>query len=117
MMRVRWFIVVLLLFVAVGFSAIVAASPALAAEKAPPAQVLFKNVNIFDGIKDTLHEGQDVLVEGNLIKKIGKDLKADDKATVINGGGRTLMPGPLERFLNPPGLLLMISAHFSTAFL
>ncbi len=108
MMRVRWFIVVLLLFVAVGLSAIVAASPALAQEKAPPAQVLFKNVNIFDGIKDTLHEGQDVLVEGNLIKKIGKDLKADDKATVINGGGRTLMPGLIDGHAH-----IMINAHFS----
>ena len=56
---------------------------------ATPTQTLFKNVNIFDGKNDTLAMGQDVLVEGNLIKQIGKGLKAGDGATIINGGGRT----------------------------
>jgi imidazolonepropionase-like amidohydrolase len=37
-----------------------------------------------------------VLVEGNLIKQIGKGLKAGDGAKVIDGGGRTLMPGLIE---------------------
>jgi imidazolonepropionase-like amidohydrolase len=36
-----------------------------------------------------------VLIEGNLIKEIGKNLSADG-ATVIDGGGRTLMPGLIE---------------------
>ena len=34
------------------------------------SQILFKNVSIFDGTSDTLITGKDVLVEGNLIKKI-----------------------------------------------
>ena len=37
-----------------------------------------------------------MLVEGNLIKKIGKGLKARTGATVIKGGGLTLMPGLIE---------------------
>ena len=37
-----------------------------------PTQVLIKNVNIFDGKTDKLAMGQDVLVEGNLIKRIGQ---------------------------------------------
>ena len=37
--------------------------------------------------------GQDILVEDNQTKKIGKGLKAGDEATVIDGGERTLMPG------------------------
>jgi imidazolonepropionase-like amidohydrolase len=66
------------------------------AEEKPKPQVLFTNVNIFDGKSDTLSEGMSLLVEGNLIKKIGKDLKAGDGTTVIDGGGRTLMPGLID---------------------
>lgn len=36
-----------------------------------------------------------VLIEGNLIKAVGKNLK-DEGATVIDGGGRTLMPGMID---------------------
>jgi imidazolonepropionase-like amidohydrolase len=59
-------------------------------------QVLFKNVTIFDGTSDQLTKGMDVLVEGNLIGKIGKGLSADEGARVLDGGGRTLMPGLIE---------------------
>lgn len=59
-------------------------------------QTLIKNVNIFDGENEKLLMGQDVLVEANLIKKIGKGLKADKDASVIDGGGRTLMPGLID---------------------
>ena len=41
-------------------------------------------------------KGQDVLIKGNLIKQIGKGLKADRQTTVIDGGGRTLMPGLID---------------------
>jgi len=68
---------------------------ALAAKKAAPKQVLFKNINIFNGMDNKLYKGMNVLIEGNLIKKIGKGIKAGN-ATVINGGGRTLMPGLIE---------------------
>jgi imidazolonepropionase-like amidohydrolase len=62
-----------------------------------PAQTLFINVNIFDGKTDGLIEGKRVLVEDNLIKAIGDDtLKADNSATVIDGDGRTLMPGMID---------------------
>ena len=57
---------------------------------------LFTNVNIFDGTSERLAMGQDVLVEGNLIKQIGTGLRPGDGATVIDGGGRTLMPGLIE---------------------
>ncbi len=54
---------------------------------------LIKNVHIFDGKSDKLILGQDVLIEKNLIAKIGKNLKTPKGATVIEGGGKTLMPG------------------------
>lgn len=44
-----------------------------------------------------------VLVEGPLIKKVGKGLKADANATVIDGGGRTLMPGLIDSHVHING--------------
>ena len=97
--------------------------------------ILIKNVNVWDGRSDQLQKDQDVLIVGNLIKKIGKDLptsgsyevdvksgtvkdvgihvgpnaysiqvldeggKAEKKEVavkVIDGGGRTLMPGLID---------------------
>ena len=54
---------------------------------------LFKNVKVFDGKSDTLAEDFEVLVEGNFIKAVGPNLKADKSARIIDGGGRTLSPG------------------------
>ena len=68
---------------------------AISADAAVP-QTLIKNVNIFDGKSEKLAMGQDVLIEANLIKKIGKGLKADKEASIIDGGGRTLMPGLID---------------------
>ena len=72
------------------------ASGLASAQESAPAQILFKNVNVFDGTSDKLATGMDVLVTGNLIGKIGKDLSVSKDATVIEGGGRTLMPGLIE---------------------
>lgn len=69
----------------------------IAAENAPPPQVLFKNVNIFNGTEDRLYENQQVLVEANLIKAISAgEIQTNSGATVIDGGGRTLTPGFVE---------------------
>lgn len=43
-----------------------------------PTLILIKNVNIFDGKNTKLKMGYDVLVENNLIKQLGKGLKAGD---------------------------------------
>ncbi len=78
--------------------AIAAASPLATtlAQESVPTQVLFANVNIFDGKSDKLAMGMNVLVEGNLIKQVGKDVKGRNDAKIIDGGGRTLMPGLIE---------------------
>lgn len=57
--------------------------------------VLFTGVNVFDGRSESLASNTDVLVEGNMIKQVGANLNVAD-ATVINGEGRTLMPGLIE---------------------
>ena len=74
---------------------------AFAAEEEAPAQVLFNNVNIFNGTEDKLYNGMNVLVEGNVIKTISPDaISANDKATVIDGAGRTLMPGLIDNHVH-----------------
>ena len=59
-------------------------------------QVLFTNVHVFDGVNEARIENANVLVEGNLIKAISTQPIDADDATVIDGGGRTLMPGLIE---------------------
>jgi len=61
-----------------------------------PATTLFKNVKVFDGKSARLSTSTSVLVVGNTIAKIGPDIAAPAHATVIEGGGRTLMPGLID---------------------
>jgi len=77
-----------------------AEEPARPAQVAPPgenraAATLFKNVKVFDGRSDKLSASTSVLVVGNKIDKIG-DVAAPEGATVLDGGGRTLMPGLID---------------------
>ena len=74
---------------------ILSCSMALAQEKTQQAQILFQNVKVFNGTEDKLHD-VDVLVEGNLITEVAKGAEAREGATVIDGGGRTLMPGLID---------------------
>jgi len=68
-------------------------SYAIAQEELPP-QTLFTNVNIFNGTDDQIYENHNVLIENNLIRSISSEsIQANEKATVINGSGMTLMPG------------------------
>jgi imidazolonepropionase-like amidohydrolase len=69
--------------------------PQAQAEKKKPIQVLFTNVNIFDGFSDKLQKNMSVLVEANYIKKVGKSIKAHG-AFVVDGGGRTMTPGLID---------------------
>ena len=73
--------------------ALLAGNAAVAQDE--PAMVLITNVNVWDGRADALATGVDVLVEGNLIKEVGAGLSASG-ATVVDGGGRTLMPGLID---------------------
>jgi len=64
------------------------------AQDAP--QTLFTNVHVFDGVAEQRIENANVLVEGNLIKSVLTDPIEAAGATVIDGGGRTLMPGLID---------------------
>jgi len=62
----------------------------------PQTTVLFQNVRVFDGRNGTLSAPTNVLIRGNKIERItSADIPTDRSAatTIINGGGRTLMPG------------------------
>lgn len=69
------------------------------AQEVTPATVLFENVRIFDGTGSTLSAPSNVLVRGNKIHQISTapipvDRRADTR--IIQGGGRTLMPGLID---------------------
>jgi imidazolonepropionase-like amidohydrolase len=53
-------------------------------------------VKVFDGKSDRRIERTTVLVVGNRIERIGGAVAIPKNATVIDGGGRTLMPGLID---------------------
>ncbi|MEJ2140223.1 MAG: amidohydrolase family protein [Gammaproteobacteria bacterium] len=61
-----------------------------------PAQILFTNVKVFDGTSNELSGVSSVLVENNLIKQIVVGTIDAPGAQVIDGNGRTLLPGFVE---------------------
>jgi imidazolonepropionase-like amidohydrolase len=66
---------------------------------AASAVALFENVRVFDGTNERLSPPTNVLVRGNKIERISTqpipvDRRADTR--VIDGGGRTLMPGLID---------------------
>ena len=72
-----------------------------AAEQKELPQTLFTNVNIFNGTDNKLYENHHVLVEGNLIKVISASaIETSEAATVIDGGGKTLMPGLIDNHVH-----------------
>jgi imidazolonepropionase-like amidohydrolase len=60
-------------------------------------KTLFTNVNIFDGVNDGLQKDMNVLVVENKIQTISnQDIENDHNTFVIDGNGRTLMPGLID---------------------
>ena len=58
------------------------------------ASLAFTSVRLFDG--DAIQEGMTVLVEGGRIRAAGKGLQVPAGAQVIDGTGRTLLPGLID---------------------
>jgi imidazolonepropionase-like amidohydrolase len=73
--------------------AVVLCMPAAAQEA---SRTLFANVDVFDGIHEARIENANVLVEGNLIAAVSTEPIEAQGATVIDGDGRTLMPGLID---------------------
>src|SRR5262249_42836815 len=73
--------------------------PLAAQNPASEPVTLFQNVRIFDGKSGTLSAPSHLLVRGNKIERVSSDTiqsPADANVTVIDGGGRTLMPGLID---------------------
>jgi hypothetical protein len=65
-----------------------------AAQETP--RTLFTHVKVFDGLHEARIEDANVLVEGNLIAAISTEPIEAEGATIIDGAGRTLMPGLID---------------------
>ena len=72
-------------------SAAAVAAPVLG-QGAAPQRVLLRNVRIFDGVAPRLSGGH-VLIEGRFIKAVSASSLPEEGATIIEGNGRTVMPG------------------------
>src|SRR5262245_23001663 len=114
---------------------LLAAALLLALCQASAAQTtVFQNVRVFDGKSASLSPPTNVLVRGNRIEKISTDPIATDRRAdtrLIQGGGRTLMPGlsdmhwhtmmarptPAVILTSDPGYLNLVAGAEATATL
>ena len=88
---------------------------AVAQAASPEGPILFTNVNVFDGVSDKLIKNAKVVVTGNKITAVSTDDLAVAGGRVIDGGGRTLMPGLSDThvhiaFASLPAMALLTGA-------
>jgi len=98
--------------------AIACAGPAAHTQdtRAAGSATLIRNARVFDGTHEAPADGMSVLVEGNKITKIAKSITAPTGATVVDAGGRTLMPGLIDAhahitFNNMPKVQLLTASQ------
>jgi imidazolonepropionase-like amidohydrolase len=77
-------------------AAFLALSPVPAAAQQPVAETIFRNVRVLDVVGGHLGPPTSVVIRGNTIAAIGPSADADSKAEIIEGKGRTLMPGLID---------------------
>lgn len=87
---------------------------ALPAQSAPETVTVFQNVRIFDGKSNVLSAPSSVVVRGNTIERIAPGVLNAPGATVIDGGGRVIMPGLIDAhthimFTSVPMMALLTS--------
>ncbi|MHA1134603.1 MAG: hypothetical protein ACTSRM_10025, partial [Alphaproteobacteria bacterium] len=63
------------------------AAPLAAAEEDKPKQILFTNVDVFDGFSEDLIKDANVLVEGNVITTVSTDPIDAPDAFVVDATG------------------------------
>jgi imidazolonepropionase-like amidohydrolase len=76
--------------------ALLFAAPVFAQAVPDEGELLFRGVRVLDTVRGTLGAPTDVLVRGNHIAAIGAAATPTAAATVIEGRGRTLMPGLID---------------------
>jgi imidazolonepropionase-like amidohydrolase len=80
--------------VLVGLTLLAATPLPAQAPSSTAAPVLFRAVRVFDG--ERVHARQDVLVRDGRIAAMGTSLAAPAGAQVVDGAGRTLLPGLID---------------------
>ena len=81
----------------IGLALLVLTSPFTRAADLTASEVLFRDVRVFDGKAAALSARTDVLVRGNTIAAVGAGaVPSSAGATIIDGAGRTLMPGLID---------------------
>lgn len=80
-----------------GFFLLLALAATLHGQKTP---ILFQHVRVFDGTRIT--PDADVLIENGKIKEVGANLSAEN-ATVVDGAGKTLLPGLIDAHVHVHG--------------
>ncbi|HEX7705804.1 MAG TPA: CIA30 family protein [Thermoanaerobaculia bacterium] len=65
-----------------------------------PRDIVFRNARVFDGARVI---EADVLVRGDRIADVGKTLSAPEGAMVVDGRGKTLMPGLIDSHIHAFG--------------
>src|SRR4051812_9594875 len=61
---------------------------------------LFRNCNLLDPASGTLRPGTDILVEGDRFKEVSDRPIKSGAATVVDVGGRTVMPGLIDAHIH-----------------
>jgi imidazolonepropionase-like amidohydrolase len=94
-----WSLVLAVLLVGLCQTGQAQVAPAASPSNAGGAITLFQNVRIFDGKSAALSAPVNVLIRGNIIEKISAEAIATDRRSdtvLIDGAGRTLMPGLID---------------------
>ncbi|HEX8391531.1 MAG TPA: amidohydrolase family protein [Longimicrobium sp.] len=73
-------------------AALLASAGAVRAQQAPAT--LIRNARVFDG--ERVLDGRDVLVQDGKIAQVGRGVRAPAGATVVDGAGKTLLPGLID---------------------
>src|SRR5215467_11254389 len=92
-----------LILLALGLSQMVVLKSPAQIETPQPKTTLFQNVRVFDGKSDKLSKPMNVLVRENKIEEISAETVPTDRRAdtlLINGAGRTLMPGLIDNHVH-----------------
>ena len=90
----KTFRIALTLFISSAFSLL--SSNVFAEGDDQPNRIIFTNVNVWDGVSESLAPNSSVLVENNLITAVGSSIALPEGTEVVDGNGRTLMPGLID---------------------
>jgi imidazolonepropionase-like amidohydrolase len=77
-----------------GFAILLLSTVASTTAAQSTSSILFRGVRVFDGTKAT--DSQDVLVTGDRIARVGRAIAPPSGARVIDGSGKTLLPGFID---------------------